>query len=72
MTSMAFGVIPLVIAGGAGSASHRDGGMEGMILATVLAVFFVSVFLAVVRQRFKGSGRQRRLDAAHLTPQHEG
>ena len=49
MTSLAFilGVLPLVIATGAGSASQRaigTGVMGGMITATVLAVFLVPVF----------------------------
>ena len=71
MTSLAFilGVLPLVIANGAGSASQRaigTGVMGGMITATVLAVFFVPVFFVVVRSIFKGSERQRRLYAAHL------
>lgn len=71
MTSLAFilGVLPLVIASGAGSASQRaigTGVMGGMITATVLAVFFVPVFFVVVRRIFKGSERQRRLYAAHL------
>ncbi len=71
MTSLAFilGVLPLVIATGAGSASQRaigTGVMGGMITATVLAVFFVPVFFIVVRSIFKGSERQRRLYAAHL------
>ncbi|AKU24298.1 efflux RND transporter permease subunit [Massilia sp. NR 4-1] len=69
MTSLAFilGVLPLVIASGAGSASQRaigTGVMGGMITATVLAVFLVPVFFVVVRKIFKGSERQRRL-AAH-------
>jgi multidrug efflux pump len=64
MTSMAFilGVLPLVIAGGAGSASQRaigTGVMGGMISATALGVFFVPVFFVVVRTLFKGSERQR-------------
>ena len=54
MTSMAFilGVLPLVIAGGAGSASQRaigTGVMGGMLTATALGVFFVPVFFVVVR-----------------------
>ncbi|GGI54063.1 efflux RND transporter permease subunit [Oxalicibacterium solurbis] len=70
MTSMAFilGVLPLVIASGAGSASQRaigTGVMGGMITATVLAVFLVPVFFVVVRSIFKGSERQRRMYAAH-------
>ncbi|WP_374584066.1 efflux RND transporter permease subunit [Pseudoduganella sp.] len=69
MTSLAFilGVLPLVIASGAGSASQRaigTGVMGGMITATVLAVFLVPVFFVVIRRIFKGSERQRRL-AAH-------
>ena len=71
MTSMAFilGVLPLVLAGGAGSAGQRaigTGVMGGMITATSLAVFFVPVFFVLVRKFFKGSERQRRLYA------HEG
>ncbi|WP_349962934.1 efflux RND transporter permease subunit [Rhizobium sp. ZPR3] len=53
MTSFAFilGVVPLVVASGAGSASQRaigTGVMGGMITATVLAVFFVPVFFVFV------------------------
>jgi multidrug efflux pump len=71
MTSLAFilGVLPLVIASGAGSASQRaigTGVMGGMITATVLAVFLVPVFFVVVRKIFKGSERQRRLAAHEL------
>jgi multidrug efflux pump len=66
MTSLAFilGVLPLVIASGAGSASQRaigTGVMGGMITATGLAVFFVPVFFVVVRRFFKGNDRQRKL-----------
>jgi multidrug efflux pump len=68
MTSMAFilGVLPLVIASGAGSASQRaigTGVMGGMIAATSLSVFFVPVFFVFVRKFFPGSERQRRLYA---------
>jgi HAE1 family hydrophobic/amphiphilic exporter-1 len=50
MTSFAFilGMVPLVIATGAGAAGQRALGTAvfgGMIAATVLAVFFVPVFL---------------------------
>ena len=70
MTSLAFilGVLPLVLASGAGSASQRaigTGVMGGMITATVLAVFLVPVFFVVVRSLFKGSERQRKMYAAH-------
>jgi multidrug efflux pump len=68
MTSLAFilGVLPLVVASGAGSASQRaigTGVMGGMITATVLAVFLVPIFFVVVRKIFKGSERQRRMYA---------
>ncbi len=68
MTSLAFilGVLPLVVATGAGSASQRaigTGVMGGMITATVLAVFLVPVFFVVVRKTFKGSKRQQALAA---------
>lgn len=68
MTSLAFilGVLPLVIASGAGSASQRaigTGVMGGMITATVLAVFLVPIFFVVVRKIFKGS--KAKPDAAH-------
>jgi len=70
MTSLAFilGVLPLVIASGAGSASQRaigTGVMGGMITATVLAVFLVPVFFVVVRRVFRGSERQRKFWASH-------
>ncbi|MCY4755396.1 efflux RND transporter permease subunit [Pelomonas aquatica] len=68
MTSLAFilGVLPLVLASGAGSASQRaigTGVMGGMLSATLLAVFFVPVFFVAVRRFFPGSERQRRRDA---------
>ncbi len=58
MTSFAFilGVLPLVIANGAGSASQRaigTGVMGGMITATVLAVFLVPIFFVVIRKLFR-------------------
>ena len=68
MTSMAFvfGVLPLVLATGAGSAAQRAigaGVVGGMLSATVLAVLFVPIFFVVVRRVFKGSERQRRIYA---------
>src|SRR5207237_6884829 len=54
MTSFAFilGVVPLVIATGAGAASRRSlwtAVCGGMITATVLAVFFVPVFYVAIQ-----------------------
>ena len=70
MTSMAFslGVLPLVLATGAGSASQRaigTGVLGGMLVGTVLAVFFVPVFFVVVRSLFKDSERQKKMYAQH-------
>lgn len=71
MTSLAFilGVLPLVLATGAGSAAQRaigTGVMGGMITATLLAVFLVPIFFVVIRNIFKGSERQKNLVLAHL------
>jgi multidrug efflux pump len=68
MTSLAFtlGVMPLVLASGAGSAGQRaigTGVVGGMISATLLAVVFVPIFFVVVRGLFKGSERQRKMYA---------
>jgi multidrug efflux pump len=74
MTSMAFGlgVMPLVLASGAGSASQRaigTGVLGGMLTGTALAVFFVPIFFVVVRGYFKGSERQRKLHAHQMPPE---
>ena len=71
MTSMAFvfGVLPLAVASGAGSASQREigtGVMGGMLTATSLLVLFVPVFFVAVRKLFKGSERQRKMYAHEL------
>jgi multidrug efflux pump len=80
MTSFAFilGVLPLVIASGAGAAGQRaigTGVMGGMITATGLGVIFIPVFFVVVRSIFKGSERQRRKyaheEAAKVEGKHE-
>ncbi|WP_218509756.1 efflux RND transporter permease subunit [Variovorax sp. dw_308] len=70
MTSLAFGlgVLPLVLASGAGSASQRaigTGVLGGMLTGTSLAVLFVPVFFVVVRTLFKGSKRQHEADLRH-------
>ena len=81
MTSLAFGlgVMPLVVASGAGSASQRaigTGVLGGMVTGTALAVFFVPVFFVVVRSLFKASKRQmeadrRHAEAAGMEPSHD-
>jgi HAE1 family hydrophobic/amphiphilic exporter-1/multidrug efflux pump len=66
MTSMAFilGVVPLVLASGAGAASRKSigtGVFGGMLAATFLAILFVPLFFTLVRklsQRMVGAGRR--------------
>jgi hydrophobe/amphiphile efflux-1 (HAE1) family protein len=55
MTSMAFilGVLPLVMASGAGAASRHSigtGVFGGMLAATFLAIFFVPLFFVLIRK----------------------
>jgi len=55
MTSMAFilGVVPLVVATGAGAASRQSigtGVFGGMLAATFLAIFFVPLFFVLIRK----------------------
>ena len=74
MTSMAFGlgVLPLVLASGAGAASQRaigTGVLGGILTGTALAVFFVPVFFVVVRGIFHGSERQRKLYTHEFDPE---
>jgi HAE1 family hydrophobic/amphiphilic exporter-1/multidrug efflux pump len=62
MTSMAFilGVVPLVLATGAGAASRRSigtGVFGGMLAATFLAIFFVPLFFVLIKKlRRPGAG----------------
>ena len=70
MTSLAFilGVIPLVIATGAGAASQRalgTGVIGGMLSATVLGVLFVPIFFVWVMSMFE---RRRGRSPDDLTP----
>ncbi len=58
MTSLAFvfGVLPLALASGAGSAAQRVigiGVIGGMLSATILGLLFVPIFFVVVRRIFK-------------------
>lgn len=60
MTSAAFilGVLPLLVASGAGSASQRaigTGVVGGMLAATALAVYFVPLFYVIVDRIFSRS-----------------
>ncbi len=72
MTSFAFilGVVPLLLAEGAGAAGQRALGTAvfgGMIASTILAVFFVPIFFVVFQrmgERFSRRERQRAALAA--------
>jgi HAE1 family hydrophobic/amphiphilic exporter-1 len=69
MTAISFilGIIPLVIASGAGMFSQRSLGLtvfSGMMVALVIGTVFISVFFAVIqraRERFKGSPEDGRI-----------
>jgi HAE1 family hydrophobic/amphiphilic exporter-1 len=73
MTSFAFilGVLPLVFATGAGSASRQSLGTAvcgGMITSTVLAVFFVPVFYVAIQSLIElKNGPPKLLPGEHLT-----
>jgi len=62
MTSMAFilGVVPLVLATGAGAASRQSigtGVFGGMLAATFLAIFFVPLFFVIIRHLIHGRSK---------------
>src|SRR3546814_3386055 len=66
MTSLAFilGMVPLVIASGAGAASRiavGSGVMGGMIAATLLGIFFIPLFYLSVRKWIS-----RKIGRAHV------
>jgi multidrug efflux pump len=66
MTSLAFGlgVLPLAIASGAGSGAQRaigTGVVGGMVVGTLLGVFFIPLFFVVIQKIFGG----KRAVAAH-------
>lgn len=68
MTSMAFilGVVPLVVASGAGAASRHSigtGVFGGMLAATFLAILFVPLFFVVIRKLFDRGSRSLPDDA---------
>ncbi|AXK83126.1 multidrug efflux RND transporter permease subunit [Pseudolabrys taiwanensis] len=70
MTAFAFilGVVPLMIASGAGAASRQSIGTTvfgGMLAATVLTLAFVPVFYVIIERM-----RERRADRAHASGGH--
>jgi HAE1 family hydrophobic/amphiphilic exporter-1 len=78
MTSFAFilGIVPLVIASGAGSAARRSLGTAvfgGMLAATTLTILFVPMFYVVIQRtsEWRLSGQRRQVASpisAHSEP----
>jgi HAE1 family hydrophobic/amphiphilic exporter-1 len=70
MTSFAFilGVVPLVLASGAGASARRSIGItvfSGMIASTCLAVLFVPTFFVVVQRFENWLGARKTVPAPH-------
>ncbi|HET6577208.1 MAG TPA: multidrug efflux RND transporter permease subunit [Gemmatimonadales bacterium] len=77
MTSFAFilGVAPLTIATGAGAASRHSLGTAvffGMLGATLVAIFFIPLFFAVIRGLAERFGRRTHAAAAPASSVEEG
>jgi HAE1 family hydrophobic/amphiphilic exporter-1/multidrug efflux pump len=76
MTSLAFmfGVLPLAVASGAGSASRRaigTGVLGGMLSATVLGIFFVPLFYYLIGTWLDRRAAKNRAGMT-ITPPKEG
>jgi Cu/Ag efflux pump CusA len=74
MTAFAFilGVVPLMIATGAGAASRQSIGTTvfgGMLAATVLTLIFVPVFYVVI-ERWRERRPVAAAEAGHVAPLH--
>jgi multidrug efflux pump len=77
MTGLAFvsGVLPMVVASGAGAKSQQalgTGVMGGMIAVVVLALLMVPVFFVVVQRLFSKAEREAAADGASLSPSLRG
>jgi multidrug efflux pump subunit AcrB len=64
MTSFAFilGVLPLMVATGAGAASRHSigtGVFAGMLFATTIGIFFIPLFFRIIRGLAEGRTRAR-------------
>lgn len=75
MTSLAFiaGVVPLYFASGASSSSQRAIGTSvlwGMLIGTILSIFFVPIYYVVIRKIF--SGKKRNTDAESSLTHQQG
>src|SRR3546814_13753690 len=76
MTSLAFGlgVLPLAIATGAGSGAQRaigTGVVGGMVVGTLLGVFFIPLFFVVVEKLFVRRGQREDAAAVAAEPEHD-
>ncbi|MBJ6978970.1 efflux RND transporter permease subunit [Luteimonas sp. MC1895] len=76
MTSLAFGlgVLPLAIATGAGSGAQRaigTGVVGGMLVGTLLGVFFIPLFFVVIQKMFGGKAKAGEQPAAVGVIEHE-
>ncbi|GAA5523565.1 multidrug efflux pump subunit AcrB [Microbulbifer aestuariivivens] len=74
MTSLAFGlgVLPLAIASGAGSGAQRaigTGVLGGMLVGTLLGLFFIPLFFVVVQRLFGRTTATDGGDSAHAQPE---
>ena len=74
MTSFAFilGVVPLVVASGAGASARKSIGItvfSGMIASTCLAVLFVPTFFVVVQRFENWRAERKKTPAAQTIPQ---
>lgn len=72
MTSFAFilGVLPLMIASGAGAASRHSigtGVFSGMLFATIVGIFFIPLFFRIIRGLAE-SGRKAETSSAPVAP----
>jgi multidrug efflux pump len=77
MTSLAFilGMVPLVIASGAGAASRRavgTGVMGGMIAATIFGIFFIPLFYLTVRKWLSRKRPPAPSEKGHHEEHHDG
>jgi multidrug efflux pump len=74
MTSFAFilGVLPLMLASGAGAASRHSigtGVFAGMLFATTIGIFFIPLFFSVIRGLAERGEGRRRSDSLALAPE---
>jgi len=70
MTSFAFilGVLPLMLASGAGAASRHSigtGVFSGMLFATTIGIFFIPLFFSVIRRLAERGSRRKAASAPH-------